>query len=601
MGMRKHFFERFGSGQPQVLQERVRKYLLGMPDKHGVAFGSRVNMPDKLDQLEEERNYLLRMCPKDKHKDYDEGKETTLVRLILNTLPAEYDSTVHHVRSLMAIRNMVKGGDIDSITNLDDAVKINYDTSWLPPYKELRVGLANSWLSKKRRWDEEKGSKHKEGHPTMMVGDDGKSEWRCYGCGQQGHMRGAPECKAGKDAVWGGAPKAYLEKVKKKFGNLPMNGKRPVQEGQRQVCKFHQEGYCKYADRCHFEHEGQGGSKRPSDFNGKGKGLGKGKGYGKGKGRGKGKGKGGKGQRNSAMIVKKKVRIQDDGEGSSSIMVGEAENELYRLMRGGGYETEEEEEEVDSDPGEEDVVLEQEIEPANPPLVEESAASVWGSSSSAPEWGNNSNSSSSALGPVQSAAGSGWVPTYKHSELIGWGNSALQNAEKEISMENGNEAWRRRSEDYVRSKRNAEMEGGRSSPPKIREENLFTDGDTRPSSKPVYQTKEEKSNWGWGNDEKEEKEETLSSLFDEVNAGTFDAEKKRKRFENKYEWKGEVQYHSPYEVEEEDKDMDAMESSSSALNSSTRGGCIMGASEALNRLTKETDEDDEGNEWLIIK
>jgi hypothetical protein len=71
IGMRKHFFERFGSGQSQVLQERVRKYLLGMPDKHGVAFAPRVNMPDKLDQLEEERNYLLRMCPKDKHKDYE--------------------------------------------------------------------------------------------------------------------------------------------------------------------------------------------------------------------------------------------------------------------------------------------------------------------------------------------------------------------------------------------------------------------------------------------------------------------------------------------------------------------------------------------------
>jgi hypothetical protein len=55
------------------------------------------------------------MCPKDKHKDYDEGKETTLVRLILNTLPAEYDSAVHHLRNLMAIRNMVKGGDVDSM------------------------------------------------------------------------------------------------------------------------------------------------------------------------------------------------------------------------------------------------------------------------------------------------------------------------------------------------------------------------------------------------------------------------------------------------------------------------------------------------------
>jgi hypothetical protein len=157
-GMRKFFFERFGSGQPQVLQERVRKYLLGLPDKNGVAFPHRVNMADKLDSLEEERNYLLRMCPKDKHKDYDEGKETTLVRVILNTLPAEYDNAVHHVRNLMAIREMVKGGDVDSITNLDDAVKINYDTSWLPPYKELRVGLVNAWMSKKRRWDEEKSS-----------------------------------------------------------------------------------------------------------------------------------------------------------------------------------------------------------------------------------------------------------------------------------------------------------------------------------------------------------------------------------------------------------------------------------------------------------
>jgi hypothetical protein len=175
-----------------------------MPDKNGVAFPNRVNMPDKLSQLEEERDYLLRMCPKDKHKDYDEGKETTLVRLILNTLPSEYDDAVQNVRNLMRIREMIKSGNIDSITNLDDAIKINYDTSWLPPYQELRVGLVNAWMSKKRRWDEHQGSKSKEGHPTMMLSDDLKKERRCYGCGQFGHMRGAEECKAGKDAVWGG-------------------------------------------------------------------------------------------------------------------------------------------------------------------------------------------------------------------------------------------------------------------------------------------------------------------------------------------------------------------------------------------------------------
>jgi hypothetical protein len=43
----------------------------------------------------------------------------------------------------------------------------------------------------------------------MMLSDDPKKERRCYGCGQFGHMRGTEECKAGEDAVWGGAPKAY--------------------------------------------------------------------------------------------------------------------------------------------------------------------------------------------------------------------------------------------------------------------------------------------------------------------------------------------------------------------------------------------------------
>ena len=239
------------------------------------------------------------------------------------------------------------------------------------------------------------------------------------------------------------------------------------------------------------------------------------------------------------MIVKKKGESSSSEHGSSSMIMGEtskreghhnkegsAEEELYRLMRGRGYETEEEEDEDDDGPGEEDEDSESGIAPADPPIVLESAAPEWGSSSSAPEWGSGSVTSSSVMSAVSSEVGSGWLPTYKHSELMGWGNSALQNAEKEISFETGNQEWRKKSEDYLRSKRNEEMEGGKSPPPKLREDNLFTDGDSRPSSKTTYQTKEEKNNWGFGNDEKEEPEETLSSLFDEVNAGTFVAKKK---------------------------------------------------------------------------
>ncbi len=65
-----------------MMSYRMNRLNMQIPctDSHGVAFPARVNMPDKLDQLEEERNYLLRMCPKEKHRDYEEGKEITLVR-----------------------------------------------------------------------------------------------------------------------------------------------------------------------------------------------------------------------------------------------------------------------------------------------------------------------------------------------------------------------------------------------------------------------------------------------------------------------------------------------------------------------------------------
>ncbi len=51
----------------------------------------------------------------------------------------------------MKIREMIKTGDVSTITNLDDAVKINYETSWIPPYAELRVGLVNVYMKMKKR------------------------------------------------------------------------------------------------------------------------------------------------------------------------------------------------------------------------------------------------------------------------------------------------------------------------------------------------------------------------------------------------------------------------------------------------------------------
>jgi hypothetical protein len=51
--MRDYMFRRFGAGQPEILQDRVRFYLFGMPDLHGVPFPPRVDIEIKLDELDE--------------------------------------------------------------------------------------------------------------------------------------------------------------------------------------------------------------------------------------------------------------------------------------------------------------------------------------------------------------------------------------------------------------------------------------------------------------------------------------------------------------------------------------------------------------------
>ena len=63
--MRSFLFERFGAGQPEVLEARVRHYLDGMPDpKTGLVFAPRCNMVDKLDSFGERERIFGRHVPK---------------------------------------------------------------------------------------------------------------------------------------------------------------------------------------------------------------------------------------------------------------------------------------------------------------------------------------------------------------------------------------------------------------------------------------------------------------------------------------------------------------------------------------------------------
>ena len=54
--IRAHMYVRFGGGQPDVLNERVRKYLLGMPKVDGKpAMYDDIDMEKELNELEAER------------------------------------------------------------------------------------------------------------------------------------------------------------------------------------------------------------------------------------------------------------------------------------------------------------------------------------------------------------------------------------------------------------------------------------------------------------------------------------------------------------------------------------------------------------------
>ena len=134
-------FRRFGAGQPEVLQERVRLYLLGMPDKNGEAFTSRTDIEEKLDALEEEREYLLDMCPAELRDTYEDGKEETLIRILLRHLPAEYDAAVKTVKDLARLRKYSEDGMLETITNCEDNTRANYAIDYLPDYAELRFEL----------------------------------------------------------------------------------------------------------------------------------------------------------------------------------------------------------------------------------------------------------------------------------------------------------------------------------------------------------------------------------------------------------------------------------------------------------------------------
>jgi hypothetical protein len=184
-----------------------------MPDPNGVPFPPRVDIEAKLDELEEEREYLLKMCPVDMRDSYEDGKEETLVRLLVRHLPAEYDVAVKAVKDLARLRKYSEEGKLEAITNCEDNTRSNYASDYLPDYAELREELINTYQLAERRRGEMNKKSGKKGHPSFPIMDGhaqpGVGQMRCYRCGVAGHRAGDPSCKAKEGEVHKEAPEWF--------------------------------------------------------------------------------------------------------------------------------------------------------------------------------------------------------------------------------------------------------------------------------------------------------------------------------------------------------------------------------------------------------
>ncbi len=183
----------------------------------------------KLDELEEEREYLLKMCPADMRDTYEDGKEETLVRMLVRLLPAEYDQAVKAVKDLARLRKYNGGGQLDAITNCEDNTRANYAIDYLPNYTELRFELINTYQLAERRRVEMNQKDGKKGHPSFFIMDGhaqpGPGNQTCYRCGAKGHRAGDPACKGKDGEVQKDAPECYRKQNKGGRGRGKGKGK----------------------------------------------------------------------------------------------------------------------------------------------------------------------------------------------------------------------------------------------------------------------------------------------------------------------------------------------------------------------------------------
>ena len=89
-------------------------------------------------------------------------------------------------------------------------------------------------------------AKHKGGNGVATANT------RCFGCGEYGHKKGDPQCKASPGQLHDCAPNSW--KGKGGSGNVP--GSKPRNAAGVEICRMYtRTGNCRFGQNCKFAHE----------------------------------------------------------------------------------------------------------------------------------------------------------------------------------------------------------------------------------------------------------------------------------------------------------------------------------------------------------
>jgi hypothetical protein len=211
------------------------------------------NMEKVLDKMEKMRKYLYDMCPKEERESNEHAKESTLVRIISDNLPAQHQVAWDRLEMQMTMIKLAAGeseaGKLDSAT---DTINKSFSSKWSPPHQDVRVVLVDRYY-KLLELKKEQKSKGRDRLPVIMLPEGKGNEITCYAYGEPGHKPNDPVCNASKGQVWSGAPSAFKAKVSE--NKFPKGHGRGA-GGKDNAChNFAKDGWCRYGDNCRFDHK----------------------------------------------------------------------------------------------------------------------------------------------------------------------------------------------------------------------------------------------------------------------------------------------------------------------------------------------------------